>query len=208
MTLYHVSFDISQAEHPMVPRIPKSTGPDEDVFTKRICLADSPEHCFQAMPHRRWKDVGASFLLRVAQIDNEDQDLISPEKLKAWGLVPDALENHEYWYTAPLQTTDYICTINDIDTDMATAWSCINFEDCFNIVTKYAPEHIFKYCTTAQELWDVFSDWCSKTKSWRAFDEADEEILELPWAQITLVKRIDFDVSEYKENAPHNMIYK
>lgn len=100
-TLYHVSYDKIGR---FTPRIPQNRCPGENGAIPRICLSDSIEHCINALPCRaepirRSMNAGASVGLFVYTFYPEDEEtILCPEQISH--MVPDALDNHEYWLLA------------------------------------------------------------------------------------------------------------
>lgn len=100
-TLYHVSYNKIDR---FTPRIPQNRCPGENDSIPRICLSDSIEGCINALPCsaepiRRAMNADASIGLFVYTFYPEDEEtILCPEQISH--MVPDALDNHEYWLMA------------------------------------------------------------------------------------------------------------
>lgn len=196
LKLYHISFDIDERIKVFTPRIPDTAGVGEDKTIKRICLADSVEHCLQAIsPAQRDVEVGSLFYLYEFSIPRNN--LICLEELYAKNLVPDATENNEFWCTKDLYPTDCkLCRIKDFSYEFCIQFEPLDFEEVQRLIEKYVPEFVYEgnsrhskdiYCSAMrfinekEDSYEVGSEeqieWCEKE------DSLYEAIVELPWAQ-------------------------
>lgn len=197
MKLYNITFCLEDNRMVLEPVVPETVGDGENNTIPRVCFTDSIEHCMQALAssHKTFeKDV--CFLVREAEISKNDKDLVFPETLRDKGLVPDAMENNEYWYTQPVECRTFLCMIKEMECSFEMAWTCITKEDCLDIVSKYAPKTLFEKATESEEIYNIFYDWCNHHHKWDEMDDAWEALAELPWAQITKVVKFEYEVLE------------
>lgn len=145
MTLYNVTFNIKDKRNILEPSIPDSAGDGENKTIKRVCLTDSIAHCMQAIAvGNRDIRVGATLIIREVNLKNLNKKLlISPRELKERGLVPDALENNEFWYLGKVKFKCITCKIVDFDAEIDLAWTCIPIQSCREIIKKYIPSFQF-----------------------------------------------------------------
>lgn len=106
--LFHISSDILDAETKLfTPRVPENRCEGEDDTIPRICFSNNVLGCIKAIPDsydgvynrvRLQKEKGIPALFSVYSVDEEklSKDIIrTPEQLQH--LIPDALQNSEYW---------------------------------------------------------------------------------------------------------------
>lgn len=197
MKLYNVTFCLEDNRTVLDPVVPETAGDGEDNTISRVCFTDSVAHCMQALAssHRTFeKDV--RFLVREVEINENDSYLVSPKTLRDSGLVPDALENNEYWYKQPIECEISLCEIKNIDCSFEIAWTCISQESCLSIVSKYVPEALFSKANSSEETYDIFTEWCNQHQKWDEMDQAWDELVELPWAQLTKVSNFEYETME------------
>lgn len=185
MRLYNVTFNMQDKRRVLEPSVPESAGSGEDKTIKRICLADSVEHCMQAIAVGN-RDIreGATFILR--EVDTKDLDkklLIKPKELKEKGLVPDALENNEYWYLGKIKFNRVACKIVEFDAEIDLAWTCIPIKACRSVVKKYLPNFPVNRYKITKNLYESAMDYCNKHKLWNESDAIWDELAMVPWAQ-------------------------
>lgn len=197
MKLYNVTFCLEDDRTVLEPAIPETVGDGEDNTISRVCFADSVAHCMQALAssHKELEE-GVRFLVREVEMDENDSHLVSPKILRDSGLVPDALENNEYWYKQPVECSVFLCSIKEIECSFEIAWTCIPKDDCIEIVSKYAPETLFLKAVSSEEAYDIFYKWCNQFHKWEEMDYAWEELAELPWAQLIKVSNFEYEVLE------------
>lgn len=192
MRLYNVSFDTNDKTVVLRPRIPESAGEGENKTIARICLADSIEHCMQAIAvGNRDIRVGAEFVVHMVDTSSlQVGSLITPERLVQRGLVPDALENNEYWYLSPVLSNRGVFRIENFDAEICLAWTCIEIEDCRRIVSKYLPDfHVNRY-RNSRNLYEAAMAVCNEKHLWDIEDAIWDELAELPWAQKRELKHV------------------
>lgn len=102
MLLYHVS--PIKVDYPFTPRIPDLRMEDEDRIQRRICVCDSIEGCFTAIPYGGSKlDIlqeetkGFYYIYTFDTADVAKENLITPSELYQRHLVEDAEITGEYW---------------------------------------------------------------------------------------------------------------
>ena len=207
MKLYHVTFDLSEPDKKMFyPRVPKSAGLGEDKSLKRICLAPTVEECFQALPSdKRHLAVGEKFRLYSIDLDDNDPNLIYPDEIFKKGYVPDALENHEYWYKECLCMDSVIGQIEDFDSNFELSWSCIKLSDVREIVNMFAEDRndeekeylkrlSNKNFSLPEDLYKETIEYFKYINDLDAYDELWENIACLPWAQSTKIYQISWKI--------------
>lgn len=203
MRLYNVTFNMMDDSNLLIPYIPFSAGPDEDRITKRICLADSIEHCFQALCLQEQDFYeGREFLLREIEVDIEDENLVFPEELWGSKRVPDAVENQEYWYLKPVKCKVSKRMILDVmQRDYEMAWSCIHVNDLkeiANILALKNKEYNLCFNTVVDEqmsygsqvLFDALMAECYKKHAELIISDLWDMVLDLPWSTTSIVDRV------------------
>lgn len=130
ITLYHVSYDMTDAIELFTPRLPAQSAFLEDGATPRVSLADSTNGCLLANPEtwekfnvitphdRRHTHLTTERQVRLVRPDGriltgvpfrlyafrlDANDVIPPDALQERGLVPDALATGEHWVTHPVR---------------------------------------------------------------------------------------------------------
>lgn len=203
MKLYNVTFNLVDDSNLLVPYIPFTAGLKEDRETKRICLADSVEHCFQALCLQEQDFYeGREFLLREIEVDVEDENLVFPEELWGSKRVPDAMENQEYWYLQPIRCKVSKRTILDVALrECEIAWSCIHVDDLkdiANILMLENKEYNLCFDTTitthkpygSQVLFDALMAECYKKHAKLVITSLWNMVLDLPWSTTNIVDRV------------------
>lgn len=104
--LYHISYneDDSLCKE-FIPRVPNNLWINEDKTTARICLCDSIEHCFNALPELprvSSNSNAATVVIYEKEFNTNDKKLIHWQELYEKDLVPDVALTHEYWYIGSL----------------------------------------------------------------------------------------------------------
>lgn len=193
MKFYNVTFNLKDTRNVLIPSIPESAGTGENKTIKRVCLADTIEHCMQAVGRRDIRD-GARFIVREVDIPLNKKTLLHPRYLKEHGYVPDALENNEYWSLEPIKCKLYICEIIKFDFDMTIAWSCITRNQVLSIIGKYTKTKSFERYKTSQGVYNAFCKWINKREYWDIEDSVWDELVELPWAYKTELKSVQYKV--------------
>lgn len=205
MKLYNVSFNLNNLNNVLLPAIPDSAGDTENKTIKRVCLADSIEHCMQAIASdNREMCNGAKFIVREVDIPLTKKSLVHPRFLKERGYVPDALENNEYWYLEPVKFKMYLCELEHFDSDFTVSWSCITREQILNIVTKYIKTKRFDRYKTSKGIYNAFCKFINektqfatetqRCKYYNIYDEVWEDLVGLPWAQKTELTNIRYKI--------------
>jgi hypothetical protein len=193
MTLYHVSFDIDNTETLFKPRIPAALSDDEDHKTPRICLTDSIEHCLQAMASEYRHNLSFGSAITVYSIDTDSlapDKLIYPEALVKSGLVPDAIENSEYWYLENISFTRKIMRVDSFEYNYEIALSCINISDIRDIIRTEIPELNLPTDASTQELYNIAMDYAHEHKMYDSEDNIWDRLAELPYAQKTSFSKL------------------
>ena len=205
MKLYNISFNMTDTSNIMYPAIPDSAGTGENKTIKRVCLADSVEHCMQAIASgNRDMCKGSKFIVRETDIPLTSKYLLNPRFLKQMNYVPDALENNEYWSLESVKVKVYLCELQSFDSDFTVSWSCVTREQILSIISKYVKTKRFNRYKTSKGIYNAFCKFINektqfatekmKTYYYDMYDAVWEDILELPWAQKTELTNIKYKV--------------
>ena len=196
MKLCNITFNINDERTILKQSIPESAAEDEDKTIYRVCLADSVAHCMQAIAvDNRNACIGSEFILREVTVDENSQFLIKPTYLYKRKLVPDALENNEYWYLRSLHCNTYLCRITRFDYEFDIAWTCIDFKDCKTIIQKYLPNfNICKDIKNSKILYQSAMSYCDKHHLYNESDLIWDDIAMLPWAQTIKIHNLEYEV--------------
>lgn len=197
--LYRVSFREGVTSPWLTPRIPCSAAQMEDKATERVCLADSIEHCIQAIsPDARNLCIGAEIAVyRLKVSDLRPEKLVSPKDVFDIGFVPDALFNQEWWYLDKVQADLRHAVIKDFEACHVLNWTIIDEDQVRGALHAAAPDvlALLPYGGTAQDgphaMYETAMDQLWQD---RRFDECDmlyDILAELPWAQTLEVSRLD-----------------
>lgn len=190
MKLYNITYNLDDTTNILIPKVPHSAGETEDKTIPRVCLADSLEHCLQALgSHYRDLSDGVCILIREVEVDENDIYLVNPLTLKKDNKVPDALENNEYWYLKPITCNVRKAEIIDCDTEFTIAWTCVPIEECREIVSKYSPINVNEY-NNSEELYNTFIHWSSENDKWNEMDVVYDKIVENKLAQKTAIENL------------------
>jgi hypothetical protein len=191
MKLYNVTFDSKDRRKIIAPSIPNATCDGENKTIKRVCLADSIEHCMQAVSNTRNMRNGA--IVFVREVDTKDLDskkLIKPKVLRERGLVPDALVNNEYWYLDKVEFRCAECEIIKFDVEAAFAWSCIDIKDLQEIVKKVLPKFPAGRYTIAEHLFEAALHYADSLKLYDTEDYIYDNLADLPLAQCLKINSV------------------
>ena len=190
--LYNVTFDKFDENRHLIPCIPISAADDEDRETKRVCFADTVEHCISAMSSY-YRNLYTGCQIVIRSVDENSLDLskiITPEELFRSKKVPDALENHEYWYLDEVDVNREVYQITDYDYDYTIAFTCIEREDMASLIEKYTPDSPMKKSETIEQ---AYNRTVGKMQTDRQYDKSDmfeDAVASLPWAQRTAISNI------------------
>lgn len=188
MILYHVSFDTENTDCYFYPRVPFAISVQEDQITPRICLSDSIEHCLQAVAEEYRRDLTPGCRLAVYSIDSDDIDpsfLIFPEELFEKRLVPDAMENQEYWALEGLYMQRELVRVKDFSYEYTLAFSCMKSADVRTIIMGILPELTLPDTDSAEWLYQAATDYMREYGMYHEWDEIWDALAELPFAQKT-----------------------
>jgi hypothetical protein len=191
MKLYNITFDNKDRRKIIAPSIPNATCDGENKTIKRVCLADSIEHCMQAVSDTRDMRNGAIVFIR--EVDTNDLDnrkLIKPKALKEKGLVPDALVNNEYWYLDNVEFRCIECEIVKFDVEAAFAWSCIDIKDLQTIVKKALPKFPAGRYTIAEHLFKAASHYADSLGLYDIEDYIYDNLADLPLAHYIKINSV------------------
>ena len=205
MKFYNITFKIDDTRNILVPNIPESAGTNENKTIKRVCLADTVEHCMQAVGSgNRDMCKGSKFLVRETDIPLTSKYLLNPRFLKQMNYVPDALENNEYWSLESVKVKVYLCELQSFDSDFTVSWSCVTREQILSIISKYVKTKRFNRYKTSKGIYNAFCKFINektqfatekmKTYYYDMYDDVWEDIVELPWAQKTELTNIKYKI--------------
>ena len=195
MKLYNITFNLKDTRKILESAIPDSAGTVENKTIKRVCLTDSIEHCMQAIAvGNRYIANGAKFIVREVNIPKNANALIHPNQLYKNNLVPDALENNEFWYLHSIKCKTYLCEIIHFDFEHDLAFSCIQANDARLIINKYVPELKLGRYKNSKNMYDAFCNYVNKHCLWNEFDSVWDDLAELPWAQTTKITGLQYKI--------------
>lgn len=190
MKLYNITYNLEDTSTMLIPKIPYSVGDGEDRTIPRVCLADSLEHCLQALGSaNRDLTKGTCILIREVDVDENSKYLKKPLTLKESNKVVDALENNEYWYLKPIKCNIRKAEIINAETEFTLAWTCIPISKCKEIISKYSDFDVKEY-KESYDLYVTFTDWANKNEKWNEMDFVWEKLVEIPWVQKTAIEKL------------------
>lgn len=204
MLLYNVTFDISDLRTVLVPGIPETAAEDEDKSIARVCLTDSVEHCMQAIATGR-RHIKKGAIITVRSVDSDELDkqfLLEPEVLRQRMLVPDALENNEYWYLGVVRFKHATYEIIDYTAEYDLAWTCINIEDCKRIINRYLQTFNTSVFNSSKEMYEAAMHYCDYYSLWNEQDKIWDDLAELPWAQKITINSLELKEIELSNSVP------
>lgn len=183
--LYNITFRTYDESLHLIPQVPYTAAPDEDRVTKRICFADSVEHCIAAIgPSERDLYTGCHIIVRSVDETLLDQSkIVTPKELFDTGRVPDALENQEYWYLDDVDVVRELYRVDSFIIERKISFSCIRREDMADIIKKYRPESPMKRTDTVEWAYARTLDGLYKQGLYNEADAFEEEVVSLPWSQ-------------------------
>lgn len=200
MYLYHVDVNVNSTKRKkFVPRIPISAGKGENKTIPRICLSDSIDKCIQAIPGLSELTDGNIHKIRVYKyrVNRGNCDrIISPRTLYNRKLVPDALENNEYWCLKPITMDSNIYEVRDIGIEFDLAWTTISIIDVI-LATNNALKNntqtinIDNSIKNSYKLYENIINQMTQKHMWEEIDAVWDNLAELPWAQIKRISNIN-----------------
>lgn len=201
MKLFHVSLGLQDKQKLFVPRVPESCAKEqgEDAAIPRICFSSSIEKCIQAI--ETFPQLGELITIYAFEVDEQDQNLVTPESLFAASKVPDALENQEYWYTKEVSLTGEYCVTTMLRREFSLAWTRIDVRDVQKLVQSIVEENNLSFSMndsfkSSEQLYNAFAFWLDKNELYNLSDIFYDKIAELPWAQLREV--IEVQTIPYK----------
>lgn len=186
--LYHISEDVSYLDRIFTPRVPICCAKDEDNSTPRICFSTSIENCMRATSVSTYCR-GVPLVVFEMYVDEDDPNLIYPDELFYGQLVPDALENEEYWYTKSVELHGTLYEVIENRHEISFAWKCIKKKDIISYLQSLS--HIDKYFETlsksslsnVHEYYERAMEFMDEKKYYEQTDNLWDYVAELPWAQ-------------------------
>lgn len=183
--LYNVSFALYDNSTYLIPHIPYSVADDEDHKTKRVCFADSIEHCIEAIGscHR---DLYTGCLIVVRSVDKKNLDpskIITYRELFDSKKVPDALETHEYWYLDEVKVKRDIYQIKDFAIEYAIAFTCITRDNMADIIMEFNPKKPMQRNETVEQAYYRTINDLYENGLYDASDKFEDIVATLPWAR-------------------------
>lgn len=183
--LYNVTFDIGDASTRLIPYIPYSAADDEDRKTKRVCFADSIQHCIEAIGSCN-RDLHTGCLIVVRSVDEKGLDpgkIITPGELFDTKKVPDALETHEYWYLDEVDVKREVYRVKGFTFEYAIAFTCIEKDDLAAIIKNYIPDSPMKQYESVKQAYDRALEQLYEAGRYNDCDKFEDRVAALPWAQ-------------------------
>lgn len=196
--LYNVTFSVWDTSNWLVPYVPYSAAEDEDRKTDRVCFADSIENCIAAIGSCN-RNLHTDCLIAVRYVDEKSLDpskIVTPQELFDTGRVPDALENHEYWYLGEVRVEREIYKIKNYTFEYAIAFTCIAKDDLAYIINRYNPCNLMK---VNEAVDDAYERTVMDLYRQNRFDDADafeEEVAGLPWAKRIKISELVMERTE------------
>lgn len=186
VTLYHVSYDLSEPLHKeFIPRIPNNTVNEEDESILRICFSDSIQGCIRAISgYPKTDSEYVDVIVWKHEFQNNDDDLYDWKYLYSHNLVPDAAVTHEYWYTKKIVLDGALYRISNIEHRILYSFQPKYKKNILQILSNYIDNlSIFDNidpCTIINEwlprnLPLVEEDIIEQMKDELAYDEEKEE---------------------------------
>lgn len=200
MYLYHVTPVIEQSKRKrFIPRVPESVGKDENNSIPRICLSDSITLAVQASPYvSEMLQIGKRIRVYKIRVDARNiSKFVHYTTLFNKELVPDALENHEYWCTSEITMDSDVYTVEDARIDFDIAWTVISKQQVLNILAYLNNKShgnldyvwIDNNLKTSKELYESIVIQMDKHGDYDSEDDMWDCIAELPWAQIKRITK-------------------
>lgn len=185
VTLYHVSYDLSEPLHKeFIPRIPNNTVNEEDESILRICFSDSIQGCIRAICGYPKTDSGYVDVIVWKHEFQSNDDLYDWKYLYSHNLVPDAAVTHEYWYTKKIVLDGVLYRISNIEHRILYSFQLKYKKNILQILSNYIDNlSIFDnidLCTIINEwlprnLPLVEEEIIEQMKDELAYDEEKEE---------------------------------
>ena len=195
MKLFHVSLGLQDKQKLFVPRVPESCVKEqgEDAITPRICFSSSVEKCIQAI--ETFPQLGELITVYTFEVDEQDPSLVTPEHLFAASMVPDVLENQEYWYTKEVSLTGEYRVTTMLRREFSLAWTRIGVQDVQKLVQSIVEENNLSFSMNdsfknSEQLYNAFAVWLDKNELYNLSDLFYDKIAELPWAQLREIKEV------------------
>lgn len=183
--LYNITFRLWDESTRLIPYIPYSAAEDEDHETERVCFADSVEHCIQAIgPCDR--DLHTDCLIVVRQVDETDlkpSKIVTDQELFDTKKVPDALENHEYWYLDEVDVVREVYRIKDFTFEYTVAFTCVVRDDLAALMEKYNPGSPIRKNETVEQAYNRTLVELYEKGMYEEGDLFESRVIELPWAR-------------------------
>lgn len=183
--LYNVTFNIKDISTRLSPYVPYSAASDEDRRTKRVCFADSIQHCIEAIgSYNRNLYIGCLAVVRSVDEGKLDPGkIVTPQELFNTRKVPDALETQEYWYLDEVDVKREIYRIKDFVFEYAVAFTCIEKDDLAVIIEKYIPDGRIKQQWTVEQVYNWAVGELYNEGRYDDCDAFEDQVAMLPWAQ-------------------------
>lgn len=191
--LYNVTFKLDDESTRLIPRIPVTAGGTEDKETKRVCFADSVEHCIGAMSESH-SNLYTGCLIIVRSVDEYMLDrskIMTPEELFYSGRVPDALENNEYWYLDEVDVYRDMYEITHYYEDYVCAFTCIEKEVIEKIARQYIPHFRIRRYEDSEQAYDRVIETLYGKGQYTDCADFEIEIVSRPWGHKRQISRLE-----------------
>lgn len=143
----------------------------------------------------RWRCSGERFTVYEVDISLASEKLIRPDELNLRGLVPDSMENEEYWYLSSLTMKAKRCEILGFCGYHDIAWSCVNESDMLENENPRLKGSISSINTARRTSFEIYSEVSKCAGGLREdifIDDFWDNIIELSWAQIYKIDKINY----------------
>jgi hypothetical protein len=124
----------------------------------------------------------------VYSVDSEDipsSCLIPPEELTRKKLVPDAIENQEYWALTDLHMQRDLLCVRDFSYEHTLAFSCMDSSGVRAVIKSVLPEFPLPDTDSTEQVYRAAMGYAHEHRLYGAEDEIWDSLAELPFAQKT-----------------------
>lgn len=200
MYLYHVTLETNLNKRKrFIPRIPSSAGKGENKTIPRICMSDSIEKCIQASPIISDLLDGETHIIKVYKyrVNKRNADkIVGPKTLFNKKLVPDALENNEFWCLKPITMESELYVVNKIEIDFDLAWTTFKTSTIISVAKLVLGNNINKININYKikdpyKLYESIVIQLDKLKLYNEYDLMWDTLAKRPWAQIKRITKLD-----------------
>ena len=202
MRLYHMSTKRDTLVKHFVPRVPYSCADDigEDITIPRVCFADSPEHCLQAIGFS--KEL-SNITLYEGEFDLCDPALYTPGYVQRY--VKDAMADREYWYCKEITLTGKQYWVEHFEKEFSINWFVITKARVFELAELVMHEcgvdnwilHAYTTVINSSDAESAYNNLLGAAKSLYGYDtfcalsdDVWDGLLEEDWAKLLEIKNL------------------